>query len=268
MKRSLLLLSLLAVPCVVTPCKGDNTARPNTDTAAPGIPTATVSPLDKICELLKLSGFSEKEIKNFRAGYTGDTATLENLKDKNNIGIYCFGAAASGNKELVLQCLDKGADSNNGLRGAAWGGHMEIVQLMLSKGADPNKGLSGAAEGDHMEIMQLLIKKGATYYDYGLSGAARGGHMAIVQWMLDNGADPNAGLKGAADGGHMNIVQLLIKKGADPNEGLYGAAEGGHMDIVQLLLSKGATDLDSALEAAEDNGHTECAELIRAAMKK
>ena len=40
------------------------------------------------------------------------------------------------------------------------------------------------------------------------------------------------------------------------------------MDIVQLLLSKGATDLDSALDAAESLGHTECAELIRAAMKK
>ena len=87
MKRSLLLLSLLAVPCVVTPCKGDNTATPNTDTAAPGIPTATVSPLDKMCNLLKLLGYSEKEIKILRAGYEGDTTTLNNLKNRIHINI-------------------------------------------------------------------------------------------------------------------------------------------------------------------------------------
>lgn len=40
------------------------------------------------------------------------------------------------------------------------------------------------------------------------------------------------------------------------------------MDILQLMLSKGATNLDKALDAAEFCGHTECAKLIRAAMKK
>ena len=47
-----------------------------------------------------------------------------------------------------------------------------------------------------------------------------------------------------------------------------GAAMGGYLDIVQLMLDKGATNLDSALDEAESNGHTKCAELIRAAMKK
>ena len=92
--------------------------------------------------------------------------------------------------------------------------------------------------------------------------------MDIVQLMLSKGADPNKGLSLAAEYGHMDIVQLLLSKGADPNEGLWYAAEGGHMDIVQLMLSKGATDLDPALEIAELYGHTECADLIRAAMKK
>jgi len=93
--------------------------------------------------------------------------------------------------------------------------------------------------------------------------------MNIVQLMFDKGAtNYNWGLEGAALGGHMDIVQLLLSKGADPDAGLESAAEGGHMDIVQLMLSKGATNLDSALETAESNGHTKCAELIRAAMKK
>ena len=87
MKRALLLLSLLAVPCVVTSCKDD---------AAPVTSITTESPLDKICNLLKLLGRPEKEIKIFRAGYEGDTVTLESLKDKKHIGIYCTGAAAAG----------------------------------------------------------------------------------------------------------------------------------------------------------------------------
>ena len=162
MKRALLLLSLLSVPCVVTSCKDD---------AAPGTSITTESLLDKMCNLLKLSGYSEKEIKIFRAGYTGDTAILENLKDGIHIDIYCMGAAAAGNKELVLQCLDKGTTPNRGLYGAAMGGQKALVLQMLGKGAALN---------------------------WGLEGAALGGHMDIVQFMLDNGAHPNAGLEGAA----------------------------------------------------------------------
>ena len=180
MKRTLLLLSLLSVPGILTSCKDDHTTAPNTETAAPDTSITTESPLDKICNLLKLLGRPEKEIKIFRAGYEGDTATLDNLKDKEHIGIYCCGAAATGNKELVLQCLGKSADPDRGLAGAALGGHMDIVQLMLSKGAtDYNDGLYGAAAGGHMDIVQLLLDKGAAP-KWGLRGAARGGQMDIV----------------------------------------------------------------------------------------
>ena len=201
MRRALLLLSLLSVPSILTSCKDDHTTAPNTETAAPNTETTapntetaapntetaapntetaapdtsitTESPLDKICNLMKLLGRSEKEIKILRSGYEGDTVTLESLKDKEHIGIYCCGAAAAGNKELVLQCLDKGAtDYNGGLRRAAEGGHMDIVQLMLSKGATAyNEGLWGAAEGGHMDIVRLMLSKGADP-DAGLGGAA------------------------------------------------------------------------------------------------
>ena len=86
MKRALLLLSLLAVPCVLTSCKDDNTTAQSTDTAVPGTPTATVSTLDKLCRYWELEwvleGYSEKEIKILRAGYEGDTTTLNNLKKR------------------------------------------------------------------------------------------------------------------------------------------------------------------------------------------
>ena len=169
MKRALLLLSLLSVPCVVTSCKDDaapgtsittetDTAAPSTGTASADAAAATVSPLDKLCKLLKLYGYSDAEIKIFRAGYEGDTVTLESLKDKKHIGIYCTGAAAAGNKELVLQCLDKGAtDYNDGLQVAALGGHMDIVQLMLDKGAtDLDKALQAAEDFGHTECAELI----------------------------------------------------------------------------------------------------------------
>jgi ankyrin repeat protein len=131
---------------------------------------------------------------------------------------------------------------NEGLKDAANGGYIDNVQLLLEKGADADEGLECAAKGGHMDIVQLLLSKGATDYDGGLYYAARGGYTEIIQLMLENSAAPDWGLG--------------------------GAAEGGRMDVVQLMLDKGATNLDSALKAAVDNGHTECAELIRAAMKK
>ena len=201
MKHALLLLALLAVPCVVTSCKDD---------------AATVSPFDNLCKLMKLSGQSEKEIKILRAGYEGDTVTLESLKDKKHIAIYCTGAAAAGKKELVLQCFDKG----NG-----------------PKGAGPNTALGAAACGGHMDIVQLMLDKGATNYNSGLFGAALGGHMDIVQLMLYKGADDyNKGLSGAAYGGHMDIVQLMLKRGAtDLDSALNAAESNGHTKCAELI---------------------------------
>ena len=219
MKRALLLLSLLAVPCVLTSYMAE--AAPSTDTAAPGTDAATVSPLDKLCKLMKLSGRSEKEIKILHAGYEGDTVTLESLKDKKHIGVYCTGAAAAGNKELVLQCLDKGGPPDWGLYGAAMGGHMDIVQLMLDKGT--------------------------INYDWGLRGAAMGGHMDIVQLMLSKGAKPNDGLWGAARRGHLEIVWLMLEQGADPNKAYAGLIPviGGteRFDLALLTFDLMAEDI-------------------------
>ena len=173
MKRALLLLSLLAVPCVVTSCKDDT---------SPATPTAMVLSLDKLCELLKLHGTSDKEIYIFHAGYEGDTATLGNLKNRRLIDFYCVGAAAGGHKELVQLMLDKGANNyNDGLAFAALGGHMDIVQLMLDKGADPNNGLSGAALVGHMDIVQLMLDKGATNLDYALRVSEHFGHTECAE---------------------------------------------------------------------------------------
>ena len=136
---------------MVTSCK-DNA--PSTD--------ITASSVDKAAEFLVLYEWSDEEKNAFRAGYEGDTAALEHLKNKKLIHPYCAGAAAAGHKELILQCLEKGADPRPGFGGAAAGGHLELVKLILNKGIyEYNDGLFMAAWGGHTDIMQLLLKKGA-----------------------------------------------------------------------------------------------------------
>ena len=202
MKRALLLLSLLAAPCVATSCKDDT---------APATSTAMVLSLDKLCDFYRLAGASDKEIYIFRAGYEGDTATLGNLKNRRLIDFYCVGAAAGGHKELVQLMLDKGANNyNDGLACAAWGGHMGLVQLMLDKGADPNNGLSGAALGGHLDIVQLMLDKGANNYNDGLRAAAKYGHKDVVQLMLDKGAtNLDYALRESESYGHTECAELI-----------------------------------------------------------
>ncbi len=301
MKRTLLLLSLFAVPGMLTSCK-DEAATPapvNTATVA----EVTESAPEPAAEVSQTAVFhpdelgqsygctSLEQIRAYDDGYEGKMVDLQKLKVGDLLEPFCRGAYEAGRTDLVLQCLEMGMNPNSGIQYAAWlgrmdiiqslfdqgadryyeglegaarGGHMDIVQLMLDKGADPDYGLRGAARGGHMDIVQLMLDKGATDYYNGLRGAARGGYIDIVQLMLNKGAtDYDGGLWYAAEGGHLDIVQLMLDKGAtDYNRGLEGAAWGGHMDIVQLMLDKGATDYNAGLEGAACGGHMDIVQLM------
>ncbi len=249
MKQSLLLLSLLAMPCVISSCKDDaeNQNAPVTP-AAPVTPTAATSPLtDKIAQQFDKSIPSDSMRAAFHAGYNGDTSNLEALSG-GDMSYYCTGAAVAGRTDLVLKCIErkKGASPNAALKGAAAAGHQKLVQMMLDKGASPDAGLWGAAFGGHMALAQSMLERGAKDLSDGLISAACSGHCDIVQLMLDNGADPNRGLHFAAEMGHTDVVKLLL----------------AHPGInVNATIRQDKTPLDWA----EENGHTECAELIRAA---
>ena len=284
MKRTLILLSLFAVPGILTSCKEEPDP--------PQLVFKSISFSD--------SRSPEERKKAYEDGYEGKIVDLHDPKIRNLLNDYYNGACSAGHMDIVLQCLENGADPGRGLlyaalgghmnivqlmldKGAtdydralaraAEGGHMDIVQLMLDKGADPNWGIARAAEGGHMDIVQLMLDKGATDYNKGLSGAASGGHMDIVQLMLKKGADPNWGIEPAAEHGHLDIVQLMLDKGAGPYWGLCRAAMGGHPEIVKLLLAHPGIDVNkqdpngiTPLDLAERNGkNSECAELIRAA---
>ena len=258
MKRTLILLSLFAVPGILTSCKEEPDP--------PKVVFKSISFSDSLSP--------EERKKAYEDGYEGKIVDLHDPKIRDLLNDYYNGACSAGHMDIVLQCLENGADPGRGLLYAALGGHMNIVQLMLDKGAtDYDRALARAAEGGHMNIVQLMLDKGATDYNEGLNGAARGGHMDIVQLMLKKGADPNWGIEPAAEHGHLDIVQLMLDKGAGPYWGLCRAAMGGHPEIVKLLLAHPGIDVNkqdpngiTPLDLAERNGkNSECAELIRAA---
>ena len=141
------------------------TAPCQTTTATPVTDNAAFQTIDKLIKC-------DTDKKAFRAGYAGDTATLDELKNANQISYYCVGAAVAGHTELVMRCLKKGAKNNDALAGAAAGGHTELVMQLLKSGASISVALQSAALGGHMELVQL---------------------------MLEYGANPKAGLKGAAE---------------------------------------------------------------------
>ena len=133
MKCSLLLLPLLAVPCVVTSCK-DN-AEPDTTAAGAEIN------VDLLYHYLDVIGATDEEKKLLISGFEGTPPDWENIKETYLISNYCTGAAMAGRTELVLQCIEYGADPCFALGGATLGNHMDLVRLVLDKGVNPDNGL-------------------------------------------------------------------------------------------------------------------------------
>jgi ankyrin repeat protein len=78
------------------------------------------------------------------------------------------GACRSGNKELTLLLIEKGAnDFNNGLSTACYHEHKEIVELMISLGANNfNEGLLKCYYHQNKELALLMIKCGADINKY------------------------------------------------------------------------------------------------------
>jgi len=135
------------------------------------------------------------------------------------------------------------------------------------------------------------------YYVYAatpLMLAARAGHTDIVKMLLeDSRTEPSVGsirgspidvrespaLSWAAAKGHKDVVKVLLDDGrVDPRAGdgtihglhtsaaLKWAARGGYLEIVRMLLEDGRVkdSIDVALRIAQDRGHIEVAELLKA----
>jgi ankyrin repeat protein len=146
-------------------------------------------------------------------------------------------AAMRGDREAVLQAIERGVDVNapdeenrTALQMASFDGHTEVVDLLIDRGALVNhldsKGrtaLMFAATGPHADTVDLLITAGAELdlvdseeHFTALMFAAAEGQLAIVEALLRAGANPDlrdvdndSALNFAAQNGHAEVVSLL-----------------------------------------------------------
>ncbi|MCX5643647.1 MAG: ankyrin repeat domain-containing protein [Phycisphaerae bacterium] len=217
---------------------------------------------------------------------------------KTQFGWTAFRLAASqGNRDLVEIFASKGTDVST-LPLAACVGNLARVKSLVEQGADPNAKdefgwtpLYWAASTGQEEVAAYLIGKGATVdaktidERTPLHQAAQAGAAHLVELLISKGLDVNVKdkrgntpLHGAAAAGRREVAELLIAKGADINAKttnehwttpLHSAAFAGHKEMVELLIARGA-DANirnyrghTALDLAEQRGHTEIAEVLR-----
>ena len=208
-------------------------------------------------------------------------------------------AAGKGHREVVELLLAKGADPAGATARARrrWkmrcaAGHAGAAGALLAGGAaQAGPLLLDAALKGETEIADLLISKGADVNVRDQSGgtplhaAALKGRTAIAKLLLDHGAAVDARdndgltpLDTAAISGAAEVAALLLDRGADSEARdrdsgatpLYQAAAWGRTAVVELLIARGA-DVNAKnqsggtpLQAAEKNGFTEIARVLRA----
>ena len=121
-------------------------------------------------------------------------------------------AAAKGDKQTVIDCLNKGAKINakNKARWTALGyairyKQKDILELLVEKGADVNKTVNTGNSPLYVALMtnnipfaDYLISKGAKIdkKDYSgmttLAWAAKYNNIAVVKYLVEHGADVNS----------------------------------------------------------------------------
>ena len=152
-------------------------------------------------------------------------------------------AALNGDLQTVNKSIEQGIlvdDTDElgrtALMFAAFNGHFEVIELLITDGADVN----------------LVNDEGRT----SLMFAASGPFPETVLRLLDNGAEVN----------RSDSVEEWTPL-------MYAAAEGNN-EVIELLLEHGANpkamdaDGETAIDFAENNGHTQTAALLRNSLTK
>ncbi|XP_044528716.1 2-5A-dependent ribonuclease [Gracilinanus agilis] len=164
-------------------------------------------------------------------------------------------AVQKGDRGLVLQLLEEGADINVRAKGgwtplhnAVKEGKEEIVQLLLDKGADPHIRKDNGATpfivagimGD-VKLLRLFLSKGADVNEHDIHGftafmeAACYGKVEALEFLYKNGANVNLGRQTSEE-------QKKLGKGG--TTALMDAAQNGHVDALKILLEKMGADVN------------------------
>ncbi|GAX84445.1 hypothetical protein CEUSTIGMA_g11865.t1 [Chlamydomonas eustigma] len=200
------------------------------------------------------------------------------------------GLQTAGNEEDVgLRLADVHYYEDAALRHASHQGDLLAVQMLIGHGADvtarDGMALTLAAGGGHVDVAKFLVQVAGADVRAGgsmaLSAAIasdKPSHLAVLSLLLEKGANihvsDNFALRWACYHGRYNVAKLLVEHGADVSAGmhdaLYQAAKNGHTDIVKMLLANGAdpTRCKDAVARAEQRGHTETGQVLKAAVRK
>ena len=202
-------------------------------------------------------------------------------------------------KEIQVNTPTK--DGWTPLMAAALGNHTETVRVLLQhpdtdynlREHDGSNVIDFAVQYRTDTLRELVALPGIDlnaggYTSTPLQNAAEHGHSEAVRILLQAGADVhtadkygNTALILAASGNYTECVRLLLscpnidvnartEKGAFA---LWRAAHGGYTESVRLLVEHPEIDLHATyqsktpLQVAEENGHAECANILRNAIK-
>lgn len=175
----------------------------------------------------------------------------------------------------------------------------EPLELILASPIDKeitSRALAAAQKVSEEDLKRLVARTGVdwSWHDGEVDAAlpmleaARRGDRDTMKAFLDAGAPVDTHFKEGVSalsvaietshdsGPGARIVELLVSRGANVNRRLpdgrtplFAAAEAGELRVVNFLLEKGArvNDMvldDTALDAAEQNGHTPAARVLHA----
>ena len=145
-----------------------------------------------------------------------------------------------------------------------------MVRFLLSRGADPNanttsgssRTLELAAYWASIPLLTALLDAGAELkFRSALPNAAAEGRIDAVLYLLERGAVVDE----IPD--NSDILENMLAVGV--KNALCRAAWKGQAAVVKLLLERGAdasvrdTNGKSALELAEEGGHSSCVDILR-----
>ncbi len=197
----------------------------------------------------------------------------------------------------LLRARDR--DGSSAVVTAMRAGNRKLAERFASQlGATPD-GIDifdAASLGDVARIRTLLQADRGEIDERGSDGytllhlAAEFGQVDVVRLLLGRGADPNAvsmnerratPLHAAITARHRDTASLLLALGASPNAiehggltALHLAARYGDEAIVDMLLLRGADatrksdDGKTAVEVAQDAGHSALARLLRTSSRR